>query len=106
MGLKSLIISIAFIGFVSASGFASCEDGESMAADAAVKYVQHFIPGLNTCSTLSTSLLEGGAGEAYSVTLSCKTLDYKKAQVHFIVNLKEVEDATCYVKDVIFKGSI
>ena len=86
------------------ASFASCEDGEAMAVDAALKYVEHFIPGLHSCSNLSAVLSEASATENYSITLSCKTLDYKKAAARFSVALKEVEDSACYVKDVTFNG--
>lgn len=91
--LKHFVIGCLCLGLLSSAAFAGCEDGDSMADEAAHKASQKFD---KACKTTNISDPKPTAtGEVYQIGLRCKTstLTYK-------VTLREYEDAVCGVDSV------
>jgi hypothetical protein len=91
---KLLSLGVLVVGLVNAvPSFASCEDGEAMASDAATEAAQHLRLGcrLTKISDPKTTSL----GETYVASFRCKS-----QTIEFRVFLQEIEDAVCTVSSV------
>lgn len=95
--MKALCLITGLTLFISAASYASCEDGQSMAEDAAVKTASKRARKCSADSESSTIIQNSGNTEIWSIAVRCSSFI---GRTIYQVKLVELEDAICRVKKV------
>lgn len=92
------VIFLSLVLFSVSNLFATCEDGEGLASDAAIAHVvKKYSYSKKSCKAYPYE----EENDRYAVNVKCKN-----GYLYFYqVQLKEVEDAYCFVKSVKLVGS-